>query len=103
MKYKIQPKKIKIYDTVEANTVDIVVTQDDGLSCSIKYVFSNVQTTNNTEDSQPVFKRSSESYILGNGFFTLKDGNYTVYNSASDRMQYAVGYICNELGLTLQS
>jgi hypothetical protein len=110
MRTKIQPVKIKIFDTVEANTLDVVVNQDNGTSCVVSYNFSCVTpasapsttvTTSTFGVGMSMSGGGSTTTALGGDRFTLAGSEYTAFSTSPNRFQYAINYVATKFGLTL--
>ena len=100
MKSRIEPKKVKIYDTVDANSLDVVIGQDDGVTCRITYTLSCISAPPTSGSVAPL-NRSGGSKLLGQDSYLLKDAEYNSYAVAGNRLQHALEYVATKLGLTL--
>lgn len=96
MKVKINSVKVKIYDTIEANMLDVRVNQDNGTSAVFVYNLSNVPIV----DDKSMDNRSTP---LGADKFNITADDYAAWVAAtpSKGLEYVATYVCNKLGLTI--
>lgn len=94
MQYKITPVKVKIYDTQEANVLDVRINQDNGVTCSVQYglLYVPVAVPGRPLD-RPIVQGSDSYKIIG--------ADYTNYKAAADKMIFASEYVATKLSLTI--
>ncbi len=94
---KIQNLKVKVYDTILANTLDVVVTQDDGTKCSFDYKLLNLSDAPEQNNMPAInFLRGT---TLGKSNYKIHGADYAAYVAANKSMQFTIDYIVDKLSL----
>jgi hypothetical protein len=94
MQYKIASIKAKINDAAPCNTLNVSISNDTGVKCTIMYSLGAISATPSTIFSQ-------KGLIMLTGNFVLTEGDYTNYKVVADKMKFAADYVAAHMTPTL--